>query len=57
MHNIVAKSEKEIEQYRDKIFKSKDEYRKKLMKLPFEKKIEILLKLQQRRDFFKKLKQ
>ena len=57
MHNIVAKSEKEIEQYRDKIFKSKDEYRKKVMKLPFEKKIEILLKLQQRRDFFKKLKQ
>lgn len=56
MNNLIVKNKKEIEQYKEKIFKSKDEYRKKLMKLPFEKKIEILLKLQERLKFFKKLK-
>ena len=40
--------------YRKKIFKSKEEYRKELAKLPFEKKIEILVKLQERYRFLKK---
>ena len=56
MHNVTIKDKKEIGSYRNKIFASKDEYRRKLMKLPFEMKMNILLKLQERTRIFKKLK-
>ena len=48
--------ENEIEKYRKRIFKSKEEYRKELAKLPFEKKIEILVKIQKRAKYLKKFK-
>lgn len=46
----------EVEKYREKIFKAKEEYRKELAGLPFEKKIEILVRLQKRANYLKKFK-
>ena len=45
MKKVVAKSEKELEQYRQRLFKAKEVYRKEQAKLPFEQKIEIVIKL------------
>lgn len=45
MKKVVAKNEKEVEEYRQRLFKAKEAYRKEQAKLPFEKKIEIVMKL------------
>ena len=45
MKRVVAKNEKEVEEYRQRLFKAKEEYRNEQAKLPFEKKIEIVIKL------------
>jgi hypothetical protein len=42
---IVAKTEEELEAYRQRLFAAKAAYRKEQAKLPFEKKIEIVMKL------------
>ncbi len=56
MGNVIAKNKAEVEKYREKIFKAKEEYRKELVKLPFEKKIEILIRLQKRAHYLKKFR-
>jgi hypothetical protein len=45
MKKVVAKSEIEIEKYRQKLFKTKVAYRKEQARLSFEQKIEIVMKL------------
>ena len=45
MKRVVAKNENEVEKYRQSLFKAKEAYRKEQAKLPFEKKIEIIIKL------------
>lgn len=52
MNNIIG----EVEKYREKILKTKKEYRQELAKLSFEKKIEIVDKLKKRAKFLKKFK-
>ncbi|PIU63051.1 MAG: hypothetical protein COS84_09990 [Armatimonadetes bacterium CG07_land_8_20_14_0_80_40_9] len=56
MNNVRAKNWEEVEKYREKIFKSKEECRKAFAKLPFEKKIKIVMKLQKRAKFLKSFK-
>ena len=41
MNNVRAKNWEEVEKYREKIFKSKEECRKAFAKLPFEEKLKI----------------
>ncbi len=45
MKKVVAKNELELEKYRQSLFSSKKRYRREQAKLPFEKKIEIVMKL------------
>lgn len=45
MKKLVAKNEKEVEEYRQKLFEAKEAYRKEQAKLPFEEKIAIVMKL------------
>ncbi len=45
MKKVVAKNEIELEKYRQTLFSSKEAFRREQAKLPFEKKIEIVLKL------------
>lgn len=45
MKKVIAKNEKEVEKYRQRLFKAKEAYRKEQAKLPFEEKIAIVLKL------------
>jgi len=56
MNNIIAKNQKEIESYRKKIFKSKEQCRKIFAKEPFEKKIKIAFEIYRRAEFLKKFK-
>ncbi len=56
MDNLIAKNEEDVRNYREKIFKTKEEYRQRVAKLSFEKKIEILNKLKRRAKFLKKFK-
>lgn len=56
MNNKIAKSMEEIEKYRDKIFKAKEESRKAFAKLPFEEKLRIANNLYKFGVKFKKLK-
>ncbi|MBI4803351.1 MAG: hypothetical protein HY796_12590 [Elusimicrobia bacterium] len=54
MTNVVAKNKQGVEKYRAKIFKAKEECRKELARLPFEEKIEALIRLQKRANYLKK---
>ena len=45
MKKVAVKNIKEVEKYRQKLFKAKEAYRKEQTKLSFEKKIEITAKL------------
>jgi hypothetical protein len=45
MKKVVAKNEIELEKYRQKLFKTKEAYRKEQARLSFEQKIEIVMKL------------
>jgi len=56
MNNIVAKNQKEVEKYRKKIFKSKEECRKTFAKESFEKKIKTAFELYERDEYLKKFK-
>ena len=56
MDNLIAKNEEKVREYREIILKTKEEYRQRMAKLPFEKKIEILNKLKRRAKFLKKFK-
>ncbi len=47
MMKVVARNNKEIEEYRRKLFKAKEAHRKEQARLPFEKKIEIATVLNQ----------
>ena len=56
MNNVVAKNQKDIEKYRKKIFKSKEECRRAFAKEPFGKKIEIAFELYKNAEYLKKFK-
>ena len=56
MKNVFAKNQKDIEKYRKKIFKSKEECRRIFAKEPFKKKIEIAFNLYKRSEYLKKFK-
>ncbi len=56
MNKVIAKNQKDIEKYRRKIFKSKEECRRIFAKEPFEKKIETAFKLYKRAEYLKKFK-
>jgi hypothetical protein len=45
MKKLVAKNATELEKYRQTLFSSKEAYRREQAKLSFEKKIEIVIKL------------
>lgn len=45
MKKVVVRNEKELEEHRQRLFKAKEMYRKEQAKLPFERKIEIVMKL------------
>jgi len=45
MKKIAVKNGMELERYRQTLFSSKEAYRREQAKLPFEKKIEIVMKL------------
>lgn len=55
MKNTVARTQKDIEQYRQKLFKAKEAYRKEQARLPFEKKIQIVMQLNRFAKAFKSL--
>lgn len=56
MDNIIAKNPKDIEKYREKIFKSKEECRRILAKESFEKKIKTAFELYKNAQYLKKFK-
>lgn len=56
MKNIVARNQKEVEKYRKKIFKSKEECRKIFAKESFEKKVKTAFKLYKLAEYLKKFK-
>ena len=56
MDNIIAKNQKEVERYRQLIFKSKEECRQIFSKEPFEKKIKTAFELYRRAEHLKKFK-
>lgn len=56
MDNLVAKNQKEVEKYRQIIFKSKEECRRIFAKEPFEKKIKMAFELYRRAEYLKKFK-
>ena len=56
MNNVIAKNRKDIEKYRDKIFKAKGACRKAFAKLPFEEKLRISNNLYKFGVKFKRLK-
>jgi uncharacterized glyoxalase superfamily protein PhnB len=45
MKKVVAKNEKELMEYRQRLFEAKESYRKEQADLPFEKKIAIVMQL------------
>lgn len=53
MNNIIARNKREIEEYRQKVFKSKKEGRKLFAKLPFDKKLKIVDELVEFADVIK----
>lgn len=56
MNNIVAKNQEDIEKYREKIFKSKEDCRKIFAEEPFEEKIKTAFELYKRAEYLKKFK-
>lgn len=56
MDNIVAKNQKDIEKYREKIFKLKEKCRKIFAKESFEEKIQTAFELYKRAEYLKKFK-
>jgi len=56
MDNLVARNQKEVEKYRQIIFKSKEECRRIFAREPFEKKIKTAFELYRRGKYLKKFK-
>lgn len=56
MHKLVAKNQKGVEAYRQRIFKSKEECRRVFAKEPFEKKIQTAFELYRQAEYLKKFK-
>lgn len=56
MDNLHNRNQKEIEKYRKKIFKSKEECREIFKKESFEKKIKTAFDLYRRAEYLKKFK-
>ncbi len=56
MNSVTVRNRKDIEKYRRKIFRSKEECRRIFAKEPFEKKIETAFKLYKRAEYLKKFK-
>lgn len=56
MDNLVARNKKEVEKYRRKIFKAKEECRRIFAKEPFEKKIKTAFELYTRAEYLKNFK-
>ncbi|MCS7231646.1 MAG: hypothetical protein RMJ67_05875 [Elusimicrobiota bacterium] len=56
MSSRFVKNQTEIERYRNKIFKSKDECRKIFAKKPFDEKLILSFRLYKRIEYLKKLK-
>lgn len=56
MDNLIAKSQKEIEKYRQRIFKSKEQCRRMFSREPYEKKIRIAFQLHRRAEYLRKFK-
>lgn len=56
MNNMIAKNKKEIEKYRQRIFKSKEECRRIFAEEPFEKKIKTAFELYRRDEYLKNFK-
>jgi len=56
MNKILAKNQKEVEKYRNKIFKSKNALRKIFAKQSFEKKIKTAFELYKRDEYFRKFR-
>lgn len=56
MNNIVAKNQEEVEKYRKKIFKSKEECRKLFAEEPYDVKIKTAFELYKRAEYLKKFK-
>ena len=54
MNNMIAKNKKDVENYKQKIFAMKAAYRRELTNLSFEKKMDIVVKLQARAKCLKK---
>jgi hypothetical protein len=56
MDNVIARNQKEIKKYRQKIFKAKEECRKIFAKGSFEEKIKTAFQLYRRAEYLKKFK-
>ncbi len=56
MNKIVVKNKKKIERFRERIFKSKEEYRKEFAKEPFARKLKTAFKLYKRLQYLKEFK-
>lgn len=56
MDNLVVRNKKEVEKYRKKIFKAKDECRRIFAKEPYEKKIKTAFELYARVEYLKNFK-
>jgi len=56
MNNTVAKNQKEVKKYRDKIFKSKQECRRIFAKEPYDVKIKTAFELYRRAEYLKNFK-
>jgi len=56
MDRLVAKNQKEVEEYRQTIFKSKEECRRLFAEEPFENKIRIAFELYRQAEYLKKFK-
>ena len=56
MRNVIARSHRDIEKYRDKIYKSKVACRKEWTELPFDEKLSISQRLHKFGVGFKKCK-
>ncbi len=54
--NKVAKNKKEVEKFREKIFKSKEECRKLFAIEPFDKKLKTAFELYKEYQYLKKFK-
>jgi len=55
-NKVIAINQKDIEKYREKIFKPEEECRKIFAKEPFERKIRIAFELYKRAEYLKKFK-